>query len=466
MEENIEYWHQTKLEKYGALQSEWKLYYFCIEVGCRGFVPSRFSGVCRQLGFSSVDFKRVRNNLQLVARKCSYIIWLNRFNKDFNSSFRISVDGLLGVQASSESLRQEQVPSLSQTEKARVSENREAALLRLRASRNRKAALIKLRASTFKYKAVKKPGLFGADCAAGKEVKLEVRSPNKVMEKKVVKRVRFASPLVESPLATEAKEEKLVSSSLWTLMESPGLSLRNSLNKCWYHASLHLLSAIPRLRTWCVSSQHGLSLFERRFLNAIRAIVSSRSPAAVNRFFPLVRDFDGVNRRYGQVAAPDFIEYLCNQSANLSPLVKFTLSTQLQCSKCLWVSRRSSSDVFLKLHLPVGRIDFTLAELVDYNSNVVLSDSDAVFCGQCNVKTSHNLSREYNPDLLVMEVVRATEASRNTWVKNDASLNFAVTNLKLPGFPRTYRVVSTCHHRGSVGLWSLANQDRYQCRLV
>jgi ubiquitin C-terminal hydrolase len=50
-----------------------------------------------------------------------------------------------------------------------------------------------------------------------------------------------------------------------------------------------------------------------------------------------------------------------------------------------------------------------------------------------------------------MEVVRATEASRNTWVKNDASLNFAVTNLKLPGFPRTYRVVSTCHHRGSVG---------------
>ncbi len=33
--------------------------------------------------------------------------------------------------------------------------------------------------------------------------------------------------------------------------------------------------------------------------------------------------------------------------------------------------------------------------------------------------------------------------------------SFPVASLKLPGFPRTYRVVSTCHHRGSVngGHW-------------
>ena len=196
-------------------------------------------------------------------------------------------------------------------------------------------------------------------------------------------------------------------------------------------------------------------MFDSRFLAAIRAIFHTNRIADVNRFFPLVRDFDGVNRRYRQVAVPDFIEHLCNQSVNLSPMVKHTLSTQLQCSKCNWVSQRLSNDVFLKLHLPPGSLDFTLVNLVDYNSNVVLTDNDAVFCGHCKIKTPHKLSREYNPDLFLIEVVRATESSRNTWLKNDASIHFPVPSLKLPGFPRTYRVVSTCHHRGSVngGHW-------------
>ena len=51
MEENIEYWHHFKLGKYGELQSQgWTLHHFSIEVGCRGFVPRRFSGICRKLG--------------------------------------------------------------------------------------------------------------------------------------------------------------------------------------------------------------------------------------------------------------------------------------------------------------------------------------------------------------------------------------------------------------------------------
>ena len=119
------------------------------------------------------------------------------------------------------------------------------------------------------------------------------------------------------------------------------------------------------------------------------------------------------------------------------------------------MSQRSSSDVSLKLHLPAGGLDFTLVDLVDYNSKVVLTDNDAVYCSHCKIKTPHTLSRDYNPDLFLVELIRATESSQNTWTKNSAILNFPTTSLKLPGFPRTYRVVSTCHHRGSMnsGHW-------------
>lgn len=238
-------------------------------------------------------------------------------------------------------------------------------------------------------------------------------------------------------------------------MDLPGLSLRNSRNNCWFHSSLHLLSCIPMLRAWCLSSRNDLDMFEKRFLVALRAIVKTKRPSDVSSFFELVKDFNGVDHRYGQIAVPDFIEYLCSLSATLSPMVRFTLSSQLQCSKCHWVSQRSSMDVFLKLYLPPGGGHFTLANLVDYNSNAMLTDSDAVFCTHCNIKTSHKLSREYNPDLFLVELVRVTESSRNTWLKNNASISFPVTSLKLPGFPRTYRVISTCHHRGSVasGHW-------------
>ena len=239
----------------------------------------------------------------------------------------------------------------------------------------------------------------------------------------------------------------------WTLLDLPGVSLKNSLNKCWFHAGLHLLSAIPNLRSLCLLPPQDLSMFERRFLNAVRAIFHTRRSADVGLFFPLVRDFCGVNNRYGQVAVPDFIEYLCARSPTLSPVVKLGFTTQLQCSKCQWVSQRMCNDVSLK-HIPPGRDQVTLSDLVDYNSNVVLTDTDAVFRGHCNLKTSHTLSRDYNPDLFLMEVVRVTESSRNTWVKNNASLSFPVTDLILPGFSRSYRV-STCHHRGSLngGHW-------------
>src|SRR5437870_7214196 len=60
----------------------------------------------------------------------------------------------------------------------------------------------------------------------------------------------------------------------WTLLDSPGLSLRNSLNKCWFHSTLHLLTNIPSLRALCSSKNAGY--FEKRFLAALMAIFSTR----------------------------------------------------------------------------------------------------------------------------------------------------------------------------------------------
>ena len=75
MEENLEKWHQEKLEKYSKLLCPgWQVHLFVLEIGCRGFVPPRFRFCFSQLGFTSSEIRYLHDSLQLVARKCSYII--------------------------------------------------------------------------------------------------------------------------------------------------------------------------------------------------------------------------------------------------------------------------------------------------------------------------------------------------------------------------------------------------------
>jgi len=85
----------------------------------------------------------------------------------------------------------------------------------------------------------------------------------------------------------------------------------------------------------------------------------------------------------------------------------------------------------------------------------VLKDDDAVFCGNCNTKRAHSSSRDYTSDLCLIEVIRVSQINETFWVKNSLPINFPVRDLKLPGFTRTYRVLATCHHRGSLqtGHW-------------
>jgi len=86
MEENIEYWHTEKLNKYIKLAPpNWKIDFFILEIGCRGFIPSRYFSMVRNIGFTNSEAKVLYNNVQLIARKCSYVIGLIGIIKIFNS---------------------------------------------------------------------------------------------------------------------------------------------------------------------------------------------------------------------------------------------------------------------------------------------------------------------------------------------------------------------------------------------
>ena len=49
----------------------------------------------------------------------------------------------------------------------------------------------------------------------------------------------------------------------------------------------------------------------------------------------------------------------------------------------------------------------------------------------------------------MIEIVRATEG-KNVWIKNNSWISFDDTKLSLPGFDRSYNIVASCHHRGSL----------------
>ena len=120
MEANIEYWHSEKRNRYSKITSpDWSFHYSIFEIGCRGFIPTRFFSLMRQLGFTKVQFRRIYNDLQLLVRRCSYIIWVNRYNKEF-FPFRFSV--INGRVSRS---------SLSNLQLTRAETNRAAALVKL-----------------------------------------------------------------------------------------------------------------------------------------------------------------------------------------------------------------------------------------------------------------------------------------------------------------------------------------------
>lgn len=242
-------------------------------------------------------------------------------------------------------------------------------------------------------------------------------------------------------------------SSKWSILKSSGITLRNSRNNCWFHSTLFLLASVPPIRSFCLSLPRDLGIFETRLFKAIGAIFNNGNPSTVASFFSLAKDCDGVQHRYDQIAVPDFIDYLCSRSNQLSNLLTFSLTTRLQCSKCFWTRYPSSTEVALKLYFPPDKKLFTLEELVDFNSKVSLVGDNTVNCSNCGSNTTHTYLRSCNPDVFLIELVRVTDTTQGL-VKNMDPIRF-LTDLKLPGFSRNYRVVASAHHRGTLrgGHW-------------
>jgi hypothetical protein len=94
MEHNISDWHQSKLKKYEnelrleAERNKWTFYSCVLEVGARGWIPPSLVSSLNKLGLPAVN--NLSKDLSLLAMKSSYIIWLNRFNREF-SPWRLKV---------------------------------------------------------------------------------------------------------------------------------------------------------------------------------------------------------------------------------------------------------------------------------------------------------------------------------------------------------------------------------------
>jgi hypothetical protein len=88
-EENLLKRHTDKFEKYqtdfaqSGVSPNWRLELMVLEVGSRGYVAPSFAKCLKRLGFSPTELRALRDAVSMMARRCSYIIWQHRFNKDW-----------------------------------------------------------------------------------------------------------------------------------------------------------------------------------------------------------------------------------------------------------------------------------------------------------------------------------------------------------------------------------------------
>jgi len=174
--------------------------------------------------------------------------------------------------------------------------------------------------------------------------------------------------------------------------------------------------------------------------------------------------------RYGQIAVPDFLEFLAGSLSSYFNQIRFQLSTKLQCLQCKWVSYTNTQDVLFKIYIPSGsKNHYTLSELFDYNTSAVLSGRSTL-CGKCCRKTEQQINLEHDSDIIVLEIIRVSPNLRSPgWKKSTVSISFPLFGFSVPGTTRKYRIIATCHHRGglSYGHWTTklatARGDWYEC---
>ena len=62
---------------------------------------------------------------------------------------------------------------------------------------------------------------------------------------------------------------------------------------------------------------------------------------------------------------------------------------------------------------------------------------------------------EIQGDTILLEIVRVSQTRNGGWLKNNLRVTFPSSAFNLPGSTRKYRLIATCHHRGSLhsGHW-------------
>ena len=88
-DENLEYWNKEKFDKYSELllnvNPGWTAHLFTLEIGSRGFVLAKsFYNFTNRLGFSGKSSNKLRKLVSSQSLRCSYVIWINRFNKNMD----------------------------------------------------------------------------------------------------------------------------------------------------------------------------------------------------------------------------------------------------------------------------------------------------------------------------------------------------------------------------------------------
>jgi len=141
LEENIQAWHSKKTEKYmseiaAQCNPGWTIDVLAVEVGAKGWIPPSFFRAFKKLGFPSARTTKLTDDCSILARKCSYLIWINRFNKQFepwricmSSSFDLSFWRNRG---------RESVRAEKQALERRISRNKATALAKLAEKKRRR----------------------------------------------------------------------------------------------------------------------------------------------------------------------------------------------------------------------------------------------------------------------------------------------------------------------------------------
>lgn len=87
-EDRMEHWHNEKTKTYqalctGARSNGWQVYQLSLEVGARGHIRNTFYRDLKGLGMPKAQIQALSSDVVDVARKSSFVIFINRFNKRF-----------------------------------------------------------------------------------------------------------------------------------------------------------------------------------------------------------------------------------------------------------------------------------------------------------------------------------------------------------------------------------------------